>query len=151
MKALYFEDYHVGREFVTKARTITEADVVNFAAFSWDTNPLHTDVEFARQSVFGERIAHGMLGIVIHTGLSQMLGIMEGTLLAFLGMTWQFHLPIRIGDTVHVVQRVKEMHEGVKPDRGVLTFEKELLNQKEEIVQTGTTTVLLKKRSFKEP
>jgi acyl dehydratase len=107
-------------------------------------------VEFARKSVFGERIAHGMLGIVVHSGLSQMLGIMEGTLLAFLGMTWQFHIPIRIGDTVHVIQRVKEMHEGVKPDRGVLTFEKELINQKGEIVQTGTTTVLLKKRSFKQ-
>lgn len=150
MTALYFDDYHVGQEFVTKARTITEADVVNFAAISWDTNPLHTDAEFARKSVFGERIAHGMLGIVVHSGLSQMLGIMEGTLLAFLGMSWQFHIPIRLGDTVHVVQRVKEMHEGTKPDRGVLTFDKELVNQKGEIVQTGTTTVLLKKRSFKE-
>ncbi|RJR21821.1 MAG: acyl dehydratase [Desulfobacteraceae bacterium] len=150
MTALYFDDYHVGDEFVTKSRTITETDVVNFAAFSWDTNPLHTDVEFARKTVFGERIAHGMLGIVVHSGLSQMLGIMEGTLLAFLGMTWQFHIPIRIGDTVHVVQRVKEMREAAKPDRGVITFEKELRNQKKEIVQTGTTTVLLKKRSLKE-
>ena len=148
MDALYFDDYHVGQEFITKARTVTEADVVNFAALSWDTNPLHTDVEFAKKSVFGERIAHGMLGIVIHAGLSQMLGIMEGTLLAFLGMTWQFHLPIKLGDTIHVVQRVREMREGTKTDRGVLTFEKELVNQRGEVVQTGTTTVLLKKRSF---
>ena len=148
MGALYFDDYHVGQEFITKARTVTEADVVNFAALSWDTNPLHTDVEFAKKSVFGERIAHGMLGIVIHAGLSQMLGIMEGTLLAFLGMTWQFHLPIKLGDTIHVVQRVREMREGAKTDRGVLTFEKELVNQRGEVVQTGTTTVLLKKRSL---
>jgi acyl dehydratase len=104
----------------------------------------------AAGSVFGERIAHGMLGIVIHTGLSQMLGIMEGTLLAFLGMTWQFHLPIKLGDTIHVVQRVREMREGAKADRGVLTFEKELVNQKGEVVQTGTTTVLLKKKNFTE-
>ena len=148
MKPSYFDDFHVGQEFVTKARTVTEADVVNFAALSWDTNQLHTDTEFAKGTIFGERIAHGMLGIVIHSGLSQMLGLMEGTILAFLGMTWNFHTPIRIGDTVHVVQRVKEMREASKNDRGVLTFEKELVNQRGEVVQTGTTTVLLAKREM---
>lgn len=146
MGALYYEDYHVGQEFVTKSRTVTEADVVNFAALSWDTNALHTDAEFAKKTPFGERIAHGMLGIVIHSGLSQMLGIMEGTLLAFLGMTWSFLLPIKIGDTVHVVQRVKEMRETSKANRGLVTFEKELVNQRGEIVQKGTTTVLLAKK-----
>lgn len=150
MKPSYFDDFHVGQEFVTKARTVTEADVVNFAALSWDTNQLHTDVEFAKGTQFGERIAHGMLGIVIHSGLSQMLGLMEGTILAFLGMTWDFHLPIKIGDTVHVVQRVKEMRETSKTDRGVLTFQKELINQRGEVVQTGTTTVLLAKRKTSE-
>ena len=150
MKPSYFEDFHVGQEFVTKARTVTEADVVNFAALSWDTNQLHTDVEFAKGTQFGERIAHGMLGIVIHSGLSQMLDLMEGTILAFLGMTWDFHLPIKIGDTVHVVQRVKEMRETSKTDRGVLTFQKELINQRGEVVQTGTTTVLLAKRKTSE-
>jgi len=148
MKPSYFDDFHVGQEFVTKARTVTEADVVNFAALSWDTNQLHTDAEFVKESIFGERIAHGMLGIVIHSGLSQMLGLMEGTILAFLGMTWNFHIPIKIGDTVHVVQRVKEMREASKKDRGVLTFQKELINQRGEIVQTGTTTVLLTKREM---
>lgn len=147
MEALYYEDYHVGQEFVTKSRTVTEADVVNFAALSWDTNALHTDAEFAKKTPFGERIAHGMLGIVIHSGLSQMLGIMEGTLVAFLGMTWSFQLPIKIGDTVHVVQRVKEMRETSKPDRGLITFEKEVINQRGEIVQKGTTTVLLARKN----
>jgi acyl dehydratase len=147
MEALYYEDYHVGREFVTKSRTVTEADVVNFAALSWDTNALHTDAEFAKKTPFGERIAHGMLGIVIHSGLSQMLGIMEGTLLAFLGMTWSFELPIKIGDTVHVVQRVKEMRETSKADLGLITFEKEVVNQRGEIVQRGTTTFLVARRN----
>ena len=151
MNPSYFEEFHVGQEFVTKARTVTEADVVNFAALSWDTNQLHTDAEFAGNSIYGERIAHGMLGIVIHSGLSQMLGLMEGTILAFLGMTWEFHLPIRIGDTVHVIQRVKEMRETSKKDRGVLTFEKELVNQHGEVVQTGTTTVLLARRPKEDP
>ncbi|MDQ1334149.1 MAG: hypothetical protein QG552_1099 [Thermodesulfobacteriota bacterium] len=147
MKPAYFEEFALGQEFVTKARTVTEADVVNFAALSWDTNQLHTDVEFAKRTSYGERIAHGMLGIVIHSGLSQMLGIMEGTIVAFLGMTWNFHLPIKIGDTVHVVQRVREIRETTKGDRGIVTFEKELINQRDEVVQTGTTTVLLARRS----
>lgn len=147
MVALYYEDFQIGQTFVTKSRTVTEADIVNFAALSWDTNPLHTDREFAAKTVFGERIAHGMLGLVIHSGLSQMLGIMEGTLVAFLGMTWSFQKPIRIGDTVHVVQRVKEMRKTAKENRGVITFDKELVNQKEEIVQKGTTTVLMARRT----
>jgi len=151
MPAMYFDDFQIGQEFVTKARTVTEADVVNFAALSWDTNQLHTDLEYARKTPFGERIAHGMLGIVIHSGLSQMLGIMEGTIIAFMNMTWNFHLPIRIGDTIHVVQRVKEMRETSQPDRGILTFEKELKNQKGERVQTGTTTVLMARRKEDRP
>ncbi|MEW6529223.1 MAG: MaoC/PaaZ C-terminal domain-containing protein [Thermodesulfobacteriota bacterium] len=146
MEPLFFEDFHVGQEFVTKGRTVTEADIVNFASLSWDTNALHTDVEFAKKSPFGERIAHGMLGIVIHAGLSQMLGITDGTLLAFLGMTWKFHHPIKIGDTVHVLQRVTELRETSKPDRGIMTFEKELINQHGQVVQTGTTTALIARR-----
>ena len=146
MQALYYEDFHLGQKFTTRARTVTEADIVNFANLSWDTNPLHTDAEFAKNTVFGERIAHGMLGLVIHAGLSQMLGIMEGTLLAFLGMTWQFHLPIKIGDTVHVVQSVAEMRETSKPDRGVVTLDKQLINQHGKVVQSGTTTVLLARK-----
>ncbi|RLB25890.1 MAG: dehydratase [Deltaproteobacteria bacterium] len=146
MNALYFDDFYLGQEFVTKARTVTEADVVNFAALSWDTNKLHTDVEYAKTTAFGERIAHGMLGVVIHSGLSQMLGILEGTIVAFLEMTWKFHLPIRIGDTIHVVQKVKEKRETSKSDRGIIVFEKELINQNGEKVQSGTTTVLVKRR-----
>ena len=149
MNARYYEDFHTGQEFITRSRTVTEADIVNFAALSWDTNPLHTDREFAAGTIFGERIAHGLLGIVIHSGLSQMLGIMEGTLLAFLGMTWEFLGPIFIGDTIHVIQRVKEMRETSKPDRGLITFEKELVNQRGEIVQKGTTTVLMAKKETK--
>jgi acyl dehydratase len=148
MGALYYEDLYLSQEFITKARTITEADIVNFAALSWDTNAIHTDTEFAKKTPFGERIAHGMLGVVIHSGLSQMLGIMEGTLIAFMGMTWTFILPIKIGDTVHVVQRVKEMRETSKSDRGLVIFEKELVNQREEIVQRGTTTVLLRRKKI---
>ncbi len=144
--SLYFDDFHVGQKFVTKARTVTEADVVNFAGLSWDHNQLHTDAEYAARTGFGRRVAHGILGIAIHSGLSYQLT--EKTILAILELTWQFKQPIYIGDTVHVEQVVKEMRDTSKEDRGILTFEKEIINQHEEVVQTGTTTILLVKRGY---
>ncbi len=87
-----------------------------------------------------------MLGLVIHAWLSQRMGFTEGTIIAFWGLTWSFPLPIRIGDTIHVVQRVKELKETSNPERGVMTFEKEVVNQKGEVVQKGTTTILMARK-----
>jgi len=142
--SLYFDDFHVGQKFVTKARTVTEADVVNFAGLSWDHNQLHTDAEYAASTLYGKRIAHGLLGVIAHAGLSYELT--EDSILALLELTWQFKAPIYIGDTIHVEQIVKILRESNAGDRGILTFEKEVLNQKDEVVQTGTTTILLAKR-----
>jgi acyl dehydratase len=144
--SLYFDDFHVGQRFVTKARTVTEADVVNFAALTWDHNQLHTDAEYAARTMYGKRIAHGLLGVAIHAGLASPL--IEQSILAFLELRWQFKLPLYIGDTIHVEQVVKEMREDTQKDRGILTFEKEVINQQNEVVQTGTTTVLLAKRCY---
>jgi acyl dehydratase len=145
VRSLYFDDFSVGQKFVTKARTITEADIVNFAGLSWDHNQLHTDAEYAASTRFGRRIAHGLLGVIVHAGLSYELT--ENSILALLELTWQFKAPIYIGDTIHVEQRVKDMRAGSSGDRGVLTFEKKVVNQKNEVVQTGTTTILLAKRA----
>jgi acyl dehydratase len=144
VKSLFFEDFHLGQRFVSKGRTVTEADVVNFACLTWDHNQLHTDAEYAAATPYGKRIAHGLLGVAIHSGLSYQLT--EESILAFLGLTWQFKLPIYIGDTIHVEQVVKDMRETSNGDRGILTFEKEIINQRGEVVQTGTTTILLAKR-----
>ena len=144
VRSLFFEDFSVGQKFVTKARTITEADVVNFAGLSWDHNQLHTDAEYAASTLYGKRIAHGLLGVIAHAGLSYELT--EDSILALLELTWQFKAPIYIGDTIHVEQIVKNLRESNAGDRGILTFEKEVLNQKDEVVQTGTTTILLAKR-----
>jgi acyl dehydratase len=144
--SLYFDDFFIGQKFVTKARTVTEEDVVNFAALSWDHNRLHTDAEYAASTKYGQRIAHGLLGMIIHSGLAYQLT--EESILAFLELTWQFKLPIYIGDTIHVEQTVKEMREISKPNQGILTFEKEVFNQKGDVVQTGTTTILIAKRCY---
>lgn len=143
-QSLYYDDFQVGQTFVTKARTITEADVVNFAALSWDHNKLHTDALYASQSTYGKRIAHGLLGTVVHTGLAYQLT--EESLVALLEMKWQFKLPIYIGDTIRVEQVVKDMRPASAGDKGILSFKKKVLNQKDDIVQTGTTTILLLKK-----
>ena len=144
VRSLYFEDFRVGQKFVSKARTLTEADIVNFAGLSWDHNQLHTDAQYAGQTQYGKRIAHGLLGVVTHAGLTYQLT--EDSILALLEINWKFHLPIYIDDTIHVEQKVKDLRESSTADRGILTFEKEVKNQKNKVVQTGTTTILLAKR-----
>ena len=80
MLARYFDDLEVGDSFTTKGRTITEADLVNFAALTWDTYPLHVDAEWASKTMFGERIAHGMLVLSYAAGLVPM---QPGPIVAF--------------------------------------------------------------------
>lgn len=145
VRSLYFDDFQVGQKFVSKSRTITETDIVNFAGVSWDHNQLHTDAEYAAQTQYGKRIAHGLLGVVAHAGLSYQLT--EDSILALLELNWKFHLPIHIGDTIHVEQTVRDLRESATGDRGILTFEKEVKNQEDDVVQTGTTTILLARRA----
>ena len=143
---MFFEEFEVGQVFKSRGRTVTEADIVNFAGLSGDYNPLHTDEEFAKKTIFGKRIAHGMLGLTISTGLSQRLGILDDTIMAFLGLEWNFRAPIFIGDTVHLEQTVKSKRETSKPDRGIIVFECKLINQNGEPAQEGTRTVMVRRK-----
>jgi 3-hydroxybutyryl-CoA dehydratase len=145
-KGLYFEEYAVGDNATSSGRTVTEADVVNFAALSGDWNTIHTDAVYAAQGMFGERIAHGMLGLSIATGLAIRLGFMEGTALAFMGMDWQFRAAIKIGDTIHMQATVAELKPVRRLGGGLVTFKVEILNQREEPVQRGTWTILIKSK-----
>lgn len=142
----YYEDLEVGEEFLTPGRTITEADVVTYAGFSGDYNPLHTDEEFAKTTVFGRRILHGPAAFCIATGLVARLGLVDGTAIAFLGMTWDLKTPIFIGDTIRVRERVIEKRLTRKPGRGIVTFEVEILNQRGEVVQSGQWKIMLATR-----
>lgn len=103
----YFEEFEIGDEVETAARTVTETDVMLFAGLSGDYNQLHTDAEFARGTLFGERIAHGLLGLSIASGLASRLGFVEGTAEAFTGLEWKFRGPIKIGDTIRVRLKVQ--------------------------------------------
>lgn len=145
-RALWFEDFEVGAETVTDSRTVTEADIVAFAGLSGDYNPLHVDAEFAKSTPFGERIAHGLLGLAIASGLVSRTGSIEGTTLAFLGMEWRFTKAVLIGDTITVRSRVAETRETSKPDRGIVRFAVQVVNQHGEVVQEGTQTLLMRRR-----
>lgn len=143
---MYYEEFHIGQEFVTPARTITEADVVSFAGLSGDYNQIHTDAEFARErSVFGKRVAHGLLGLSIVEGLKSRTGICENTALASLEWNWRFTRPIFIGDTLHVLIRIVEKRETKKPDRGILREQISLINQEDEVVSEGDHVMMMKR------
>jgi acyl dehydratase len=143
----HFEDLAVGMRFETPGRTITEADLVQFAGVSGDFNPLHTDDEYARTSMFGRRIAHGTLVLSLTAGLRQRTGVLEGTLLALLEIrSWRFLKPVFIGDTVRVVTTVRALRETSSPDRGVLTQGIDVVNQHGETVQQGELVSLIRRK-----
>jgi acyl dehydratase len=144
---MYLEDFKAGQEFLTPARTITEGDVTAFAGLSGDYNPLHTDADFSAKTQFGQRIAHGMLGFSVMTGLGSRLGFFDGSVLAFLGIEdWKFRKPIFIGDTIHAKMSVAGVRPASKPGTGVLKRYVEIVNQRGEVTQSGTLVTLVRTR-----
>ena len=136
--AIYWEDVEVGSVATTPGRTVTESDIVNFAGLSGDWHVLHTNVEFAKTTPFGQRIAHGVLGLSVATGLvARLSGVEKHRFVAFLGMTWDFRHPVFIGDTIHVVQSVSTKRATSKPGLGVIEFAVEVKNQDGTICQEG--------------
>ncbi|MGJ9385195.1 MaoC/PaaZ C-terminal domain-containing protein [Salipaludibacillus sp. CF4.18] len=141
----YFSELKVGETFTTPARTITETDVSLFSGLSGDYNPLHSDDTYAKTTVFGEKIVHGLLGISIATGLIFRTGIFDGTTIAFLGINdWKFQKPIFIGDTIYVKMTISETRKSKKENRGIVTRQVALINQREEVVQSGVLPIMLK-------
>ncbi len=142
-RGLYFEDIVVGQKMVTRGRTITEADVVNFAGLTGDYNPMHTDAEYMKNSAFGQRVAHGMLTLSYAVGQAYQLGFMERTVLAFRGLEMKFSLPVYIGDTVHVELVVRETKAAARMGGGIVTLDVKIINQDDKTVQSGEWIVLM--------
>jgi acyl dehydratase len=118
-----------------------------FAQLSGDHNPLHEDDAYAAAAGFGGRIAHGVLGLAVVTGLLNQRGLTRGTLLAFLGLSWSFRRPVRPGDTLMVRVRVVSARESKQRDRGVVVLGVEAVNETGEVVQSGEFTLLVRRRS----
>jgi 3-hydroxybutyryl-CoA dehydratase len=146
-RGLFFEEFEVGQTITSSGRTVTESDVVGFAALSGDWNSLHTDAEYAAQHPFGQRVAHGLLGLCIAEGLADRLGFVEKTALAFREIgSWTFRRPIFIGDTIRVRVTVVERQPVRRLGGGLVTFQVEILNQDDKVVQRGRWGVLVQGR-----
>jgi acyl dehydratase len=146
MRGLHYEDFEPGKAYFSASRTVTEADVVNFAGLSGDFNPLHTDQTFAEKTVIKERIAHGMLSMAVATGLANQMGIFEGTTVALMQQTIQYKGMVRFGDTIRIVMTVKERKETKNPSRGVVVFDVPILNQKDEPVVQAEWVLMMARR-----
>jgi len=143
----FFEDFEVGMKFESPARTITEADVVMFAALSGDWNPIHVDAEFAKQTRFGQRIAHGLLTLSIASGLLTKLRLTEKTIVAFYGIDrLRFTKPVFIGDTIKAVAEVVDKED--KGDYGIVTYDIKVYNQKGEVVLVYTSKIAVMKKDL---
>jgi acyl dehydratase len=147
MSGKYFDDWVANEEFTTPTRTITETDVVLFAAMSGDYNELHTSAEATKQNQFGERIAHGLLILGISHGLLFRTGYLDQTAIAFLSVNnWKFQAPVFFGDTIRVKVKVSDKKESKsKTDRGVVTLYLEIVNQNDVIVQSGYKAIMIKR------
>jgi 3-hydroxybutyryl-CoA dehydratase len=142
-RGMYFEEFAVGQEVASPARTVTETDIVQFAGLSGDYNPLHTDAEFAKNTPFGQRIAHGLLGLSLASGLAARAGFIDGTAQAFTGLAWKFKSPVFIGDTISLRASVGKLRAMPSMHGGMVVFNLTVLNQRQEIVQEGEWTVLV--------
>jgi 3-hydroxybutyryl-CoA dehydratase len=142
---LYADDVEAGQEWQSLGRTITEADIVNFAGLSGDFNPIHLDHEFAASTPFHRPIAHGLLVLSIGSGLALYIPPMRT--LAFVGIReWQFKGPVFIGDTVHVRTRIVEKEVRARGRRGVITWFRQVINQEGKVVQEGVTQTIVEGR-----
>lgn len=122
-----FEDLKEGMSAIV-SRTVTDADILAFAGVSGDTNPVHLDAEFASSTMFGGRIAHGMLSAAY---ISTVFGTrLPGPGCIYLSQTLKFKAPVKVGDTV--VARVTLT--GLKPEKRRAVFST--------VCTVGTTEVL---------
>lgn len=151
MRGQCIEEFEPGQVHESRARTITETDVVQFSWISGDVNPMHTDAVASAKSPIGQRIAHGALGLSVATGLSASLGYLDGTAVAALGIDeWKFLKPIFFNDTIRLRATVVAARPTSKSDRGVLVRRMDLLNQRDEVVQTGLMTTMVLTRAGRE-
>ena len=143
----HFEDFQAGQRVRTASRTVTEADIVAFAGLSGDYNGIHMDADYAATTPFGKRVAHGLLGLSIASGLAVQTGIMEGTVLAFREIAeWKFSNPVFIGDTIQVEMEVLETKGLPRLGGGSVSIQLDVVNQEGKSAMKGRWTVLILSR-----
>jgi acyl dehydratase len=141
---LYFEEFKVGEKIATGKRTVSENDIMTFATLTGDNNRIHTDAEFSKAGPFGQRVAHGLLGLSFTLGLAWQTGILDGTVLAFREINeWKFIKPVFIGDAVRADLNIIETKALPRIGGGSVVITAELKNQKDEVCMRGNLTILV--------
>jgi acyl dehydratase len=142
---LYFDDVAVGQEWESQGRTVTEADIVNFAGLSGDFNPIHVDHEFAKTTPFRRPIAHGILVMAIGSGLGTMIPLVRTV--AFLGVNaWHFRGAVFAGDTIRMRTKVLSKELRGRGKRGEVHWQRTIVNQDGKTVQEAVTITLVECR-----
>ncbi|WJH37767.1 MaoC family dehydratase (plasmid) [Aliirhizobium terrae] len=148
MAGRYFEDWTIGDRIVHEIRrTVTETDNLLFSTMTHNPQPLHLDIEAAKQSEFGRILVNGTFTFALMVGLS-VADTTLGTLVANLGYDKLIMpKPVFIGDTMRAETEVSELKESrSRPAAGIVTFRHELINQRDEIVCQCLRTALLSRR-----
>lgn len=146
----YFEEVEVGDSLETAGRTVTEADIVNFANVSWDHFYAHTDATSLNGTIFDQTVAHGYFILSAAAGL--FVSGKKGPVIANYGLeNASFFKPVYAGDTITVYLTAKEkINKGVKGRNipsGVVKWLVEVVNQRDEVVCVATILTLVAKQS----
>jgi acyl dehydratase len=144
----HWEDFEVGQEFESVGRTITETDFVTYSMFADDWTELHTNKEYAEDNYFGERVAHGPMTFVVATGFVHRTGIVERTVVAFLGMNYMdIPAPVAMDDTVSLSMEVTQKKEmSSRDDAGLVTIDTTMTNQDDDVVFEGDMKFMIKRK-----
>lgn len=149
MAGLYYEEFAVGQVFEhALSRTVTESDNMTFSLMTMNPQPLHIDAHFAAGTEWGRPLFNSLATLAIMIGMS-VTDTTLGTTIGNLGMTEvRFPKPVFQGDTLHARTRIISMRESrSRPDAGLVEFEHEALNQRNEVVATCRRTGLMRKRA----
>ena len=144
--SLYFDDVEIGQEWESSGRTVTEADVVNFAGVSGDFNPIHMDHEYAKTTPFRRPIAHGLLVFAMGSGLGVTCPAMRT--IAFVQVReWNFKEPLFIGDTIRLKSKVLEKTLRGRGRRGEIVWYRGVINHEGKVIQDGILVTLVEGRA----
>lgn len=133
-----------GQTFATAGRTIGEGDINLFAGLVGDFTPIHVDETFAQTTIHGARIAHGPHTMSTAIGLFTQMNVLGERVIGLLNLNWDFSGAVKIGDTVRSRVTIESLRSTSKPGRNVGVFAFEVLNQRDEPIQQGRLTVLLR-------
>ena len=147
MNERYFEDFKPGDRFESVGKTLSEAEIIDFA-FRFDPQPIHLDVEAAKGSPYGGLIASGFHTMVVGFRMLWQTGVFSACSLGSPGLDEvRWLLPVRPGDTLRTAAEVVETRpSSSKPDRGTCRVKYTILNQRDEPVMTMTAVQIFARR-----